>query len=59
MDFLNVLSVAIGMITVSLVPALSVTAFNGAIAALLSDRGKWLRTSSSATRPGSPPSRPR
>ena len=43
MDFLNVLSLAIGMITVYLVLALSVTAFNEAIAALLSSRGKWLR----------------
>ena len=43
MDLLNVLSLAIGMITVYLVLALSVTAFNEAIAALLSSRGKWLR----------------
>lgn len=43
MDFMNVLSLAIGMITVYLVLALSVTAFNEAIAALLSSRGKWLR----------------
>lgn len=43
MDFMNVLSLAIGMITVYLVFALSVTAFNEAIAALLSSRGKWLQ----------------
>lgn len=43
MDFMNVLSLAIGMITVYLVLALSVTAFNEAIAATLSSRGKWLR----------------
>lgn len=42
MDFMNVLSLAIGMITVYLVFALSVTAFNEAIAAALSSRGKWL-----------------
>jgi hypothetical protein len=41
-DFMNVLSLAIGMITVYLVLALSVTAFNEAVAALLSSRGKWL-----------------
>lgn len=43
MDFMNVLSLAIGMITVYLVLALSVTAFNEAIAATLSSRGKWLQ----------------
>jgi len=42
MDFMNVLSLAIGMVTVYLVFALSVTAFNEAIAAVLSSRGKWL-----------------
>jgi hypothetical protein len=42
MDFMNVLSLAIGMVTVYLVFALSVTAFNEAIAATLSSRGKWL-----------------
>ena len=40
---MHVLSLAIGMITVYLVLALSVTPFNEAIAALLSSRGKWLR----------------
>jgi len=42
MDFMNVLSLAIGMVTVYLVFALSVTAFTEAIAATLSSRGKWL-----------------
>lgn len=42
MDFMNVLSLAIGIVTVYLVFALAVTACNEAIAASLSSRGKWL-----------------
>lgn len=43
MDFMGILGVAIGLITVYLVMALSVSAANEGIAALLSSRGRWLK----------------
>ncbi len=43
MDIMSVLGVAIGLVTVYLVLALSVSAANEAIAAALSSRGRWLK----------------
>ena len=43
MDFMTTLDVLIGLVTVYLVFALTVTALNEALAAALSSRAKWLR----------------